>query len=118
MGFLSKLFNREIPDAPIQQIPDTPSPEQPVNTSGAAFHMVVEDVFTITGRGTIVTGRVDSGEVRVGQPITINGSRPTKVLGIEMFRKTLDYAQAGDNCGILLEGVSREEIHKGDYLSN
>ncbi len=118
MGFLSKLFNREIPDAPIQQIPDTPNPEQPINTSGEAFHMTVEAVFTITGKGTVVTGRVDSGEVRVGQTININGSRPTKVLGIEMFRNTLNYAKAGDNCGILLEGVNREEIHMGDQLSN
>jgi len=109
MGLFSKLFNREIPDAPV--------PETPVNTTGGSFHMTVDDVFTITGRGTVVTGKVDSGEVRVGDIVTINGSRTTKVQGIEMFRKTLDVAVAGDNCGILLEGITREDIKRGDNIT-
>ena len=99
-------------------IPDTHNQEIPVNQSGAAFHMVIEDAFTVIGKGTVVTGRVDSGEVHVGQPVMINGSRQTKVLRIDKFRKTLDVAKAGDVCGIYLEGIAREEINRGDYLSN
>ena len=80
--------------------------------------MKIDDVFTITGRGTVVTGKIDSGEIHVGERVSINGTRPTKVLGIEMFRKSLDYAKVGDACGIVLEGISREDVNKDDYLSN
>ena len=109
MGFFSKLFgSREIKE----EVPNI----QTFNADGS-FHFVVEDVFIITGRGTVVTGRVDSGEVHVGDTVTINGSMTTEVTGIEMFRKTLDYAKAGDNCGILLKGITRDDIHKGDCLT-
>ena len=85
------------------------------------FMMPVEDVFSITGRGTVATGRVERGEVRVGEEIEIVGinEAPTKttVTGVEMFRKLLDYAQAGDNIGALLRGVAREDIERGQVLA-
>ncbi len=110
MGLLDKLFgSREMKDETVPVIVP--------NNSNGKFHFIVEDVFTITGRGTVVTGIVDSGEVRVGDMILINGSRSVEVTGIEMFRKTLDYAQTGDNCGILLKDISRDEINKGDNLT-
>ena len=85
------------------------------------FMMPVEDVFSITGRVTVATGRVERGEVRVGEEIEIVGinEAPTKttVTGVEMFRKLLDYAQAGDNIGALLRGVAREDIERGQVLA-
>ena len=85
------------------------------------FMMPVEDVFSITGRGTVATGRVERGEVRVGEEVEIVGinEAPTKtiVTGVEMFRKLLDYAQAGDNIGALLRGVAREDIERGQVLA-
>lgn len=88
-----------------------------VNTTSGDFSFTVEDVFTITGRGTVVTGRVASGSISVGEHVLINGTLETEVTGIEMFRKTLDTASAGDNCGILLRGISREQISQGDTLT-
>ncbi|MCH4208410.1 MAG: elongation factor Tu [Solobacterium sp.] len=84
------------------------------------FMMAVEDVFTITGRGTVATGRVERGKLNLNDEVEIVGLRPTKktvVTGIEMFRKTLDFAQAGDNIGALLRGVNREEIERGQVLA-
>ena len=78
--------------------------------------MTIEDVFSIMGRGTVVTGRIDSGEVHVGDNVNINGTRITTVIGIEMFRQTTDYAKTGDNCGILLKDINRDDVHKGDFL--
>jgi elongation factor Tu len=115
MGLFDKLFNREMKDT-TPQTPTNTSDTRPTNSNGN-FHFIVEDVFTITGRGTVVTGRVDTGEVHVGDTVTISGRRQTQVTGVEMFRKTLDYARAGDNCGILLKDISREDINRGDYLS-
>lgn len=84
-----------------------------VNISGP-FSMKVEDVFTITGRGTIVTGRVTSGKIGLNETITIEETgKTTTVKGIEMFRKTADFAQAGDNVGILLDNIARDEIQQG-----
>jgi elongation factor Tu len=84
------------------------------------FLMPVEDVFTITGRGTVATGRVDRGTIKVGEEVEIIGlteeRRKTVVTGLEMFRKTLDYAQAGDNIGALLRGIQRTEIERGQVL--
>jgi elongation factor Tu len=94
-----------------------PLPERQVDKP---FMMPVEDVFTITGRGTVVTGRVDRGTVKVGETIEIIGIRDTKpavVTGVEMFRKLLDFAQAGDNVGLLLRGVSREEVQRGQVIA-
>ncbi|MDD5293073.1 MAG: elongation factor Tu [Candidatus Izemoplasmatales bacterium] len=94
-----------------------PLPERPVDKP---FMMPIEDVFTITGRGTVVTGRVDRGTIKVNDPVEIIGIRPTKasvVTGVEMFRKLLDYAQAGDNVGLLLRGVSRDEVQRGQVIA-
>ena len=85
------------------------------------FLMAVEDIFTITGRGTVATGRVERGKVKVGEEVEIVGLRPeskrTVVTGIEMFRKTLDEAVAGDNVGVLLRGVEKDEIERGMVLA-
>ncbi len=94
-----------------------PLPERPTDKP---FLMPIEDVFTITGRGTVVTGRVDRGQIKVGETIEIIGIRPTRtavVTGVEMFRKLLDYAQAGDNVGLLLRGVSRDEVQRGQVVA-
>ncbi|MGH7474469.1 MAG: EF-Tu/IF-2/RF-3 family GTPase, partial [Candidatus Methylomirabilales bacterium] len=80
----------------------------------------VEDVFTISGRGTVVTGRVERGLVKVGEEVEIVGIRPTVktvVTGVEMFRKILDQGQAGDNVGLLLRGTKREEVERGQVIS-
>ncbi|MCM1368691.1 MAG: elongation factor Tu [Roseburia sp.] len=84
------------------------------------FLMPVEDIFTITGRGTVATGRVERGQIKVGDPVEIVGIRATKnsvVTGIEMFRKSLDFAQSGDNAGILLRGVDRKDIERGQVIA-
>lgn len=95
-----------------------PTPERDTDKP---FMMPVEDVFSITGRGTVATGRVERGEVRVGDEVEIIGineeSSKTTVTGVEMFRKLLDYAEAGDNIGALLRGVSREDINRGQVLA-
>ena len=82
--------------------------------------MAVEDVFTITGRGTVATGRVERGILKLGEEVEIVGihdSKKTVVTGIEMFRKLLDYAEAGDNIGALLRGVNRDEVQRGQVLA-
>ena len=84
------------------------------------FLMPVEDVFTITGRGTVATGRVERGQVKLNDQVEIVGIKETKstvVTGVEMFRKLLDYAEAGDNIGVLLRGVTRDEIERGQVLA-
>ena len=91
-------------------------PVEPIQSSGS-FELTIEDVFSITGRGTVVTGRVTNGTIKVGDNVTILPSgMGTTVTGIEMFRKSLDYAQAGDNVGILLRGVSRDDVQRGNKL--
>ena len=82
--------------------------------------MPVEDVFSITGRGTVVTGRIERGSVKVGDKVEIVGLRDTQetvVTGVEMFRKLLDEGQAGDNVGCLLRGVKREDVERGQVLA-
>ncbi|MFD1363524.1 elongation factor Tu [Lentibacillus salinarum] len=95
-----------------------PTPER---DHDKAFMMPVEDVFSITGRGTVATGRVERGTVKVGDEVDIVGLaedlRKTTVTGVEMFRKLLDYAEAGDNIGALLRGVSRDDINRGQVLA-
>jgi len=99
---------------------DTYIPE-PTRALDRPFLMPIEDVFTITGRGTVVTGRVEQGEVKVGEEVEIVGIHPetakTVVTGVEMFNKTLDTAQAGDNAGALLRGTKREEVERGQVLA-
>ena len=94
---------------------------EPQRATDKPFLMPVEDVFTITGRGTVATGRVERGTVKVGDTVEIVGltdeKRSTVVTGVEMFRKTLDYAEAGDNIGALLRGVQRTEIERGQVLA-
>ena len=92
----------------------------PVRDTDKPFLMPIEDVFTITGRGTVVTGRVERGQVRVGDTVEIIGIKPTQssvVTGVEMFRKLLDYAEAGDNIGVLLRGIAREDVQRGQVLA-
>ncbi len=94
-----------------------PDPARPVDKP---FIMPVEDVFTITGRGTVVTGRIEAGVVKVGEEIEIIGLRDTVkkvVTGVEMFKKSLDQGQAGDNAGILLRGVERKDVERGMVLA-
>ena len=94
-----------------------PAPERDTDKP---FLLAIEDVLTITGRGTVVTGRVERGTVKMGEEVEIVGIKDTKktvITGIEMFRKQLDMAQAGDNAGILLRGVSRDEVVRGQVLA-
>ena len=94
--------------------------ETPVRDTDKPFLMPIEDVFTITGRGTVVTGRVERGQMKLNDEVEIVGIKDTKktvVTGIEMFRKQLDYAEAGDNAGVLLRGISREEVERGQVLA-
>jgi elongation factor Tu len=93
-----------------------PQPERPLDKP---FLMPIEDVFSISGRGTVVTGRVETGIVKVGEEVEIVGihdTRKTTVTGVEMFRKLLDQGQAGDNIGALIRGVGREEVERGQVL--
>ena len=93
----------------------------PTRDTEKPFMMPVEDVFSITGRGTVATGRVERGQIKVGDVVEITGfteePKPTTVTGVEMFRKLLDYAEAGDNIGALLRGVAREEIQRGQVIA-
>jgi elongation factor Tu len=94
-----------------------PTPERAID---GAFLMPVEDVFSISGRGTVVTGRIERGIIKVGEEIEIIGIKPTlktTCTGVEMFRKLLDQGQAGDNVGILLRGTKREEVERGQVLA-
>ncbi len=93
---------------------------EPVRDIDKPFLMAVEDVFSIKGRGTVATGRIERGVIKVGEEIEILGFKPTKksvVTGVEMFRKLLDQGQAGDNVGCLLRGVDKEEIERGQVLA-
>src|SRR5207249_1785860 len=94
-----------------------PTPQRAIDQP---FLMSIEDVFTISGRGTVVTGRVERGQLNAGQPVEIVGIRPTKasvVTSIEMFRKTLDHAEAGDNAGLLLRGVNKTDVERGQVVA-
>jgi elongation factor Tu len=109
--------------APIKELLDTvdsyiPNPERDIDKP---FLMPVEDVFTITGRGTVATGRIERGTLKVGEEVEIVGlsdeKKKTVVTGIEMFRKSLDSCEAGDNAGVLLRGVQRSEIERGQVIA-
>lgn len=104
----------ELMDAVDSYIPD------PVREIDKPFLMPVEDVFTISGRGTVVTGRVERGQIKVNEEIEIVGLKDTQkavATGLEMFRKTLDEAQAGDNVGVLLRGVEKDQVERGQVLA-
>ena len=103
----------ELMDAVDSYIPD------PVRDTAKPFLMPVEDVFSIKGRGTVVTGRIERGEVKVNEPVEIVGMKPTKqsvVTGVEMFRKQLDSGMAGDNVGLLLRGVEKDDVERGQVV--
>jgi len=111
----------------VDRLDDAPDSYAPSMTDQSAvdailsgpFSMQIEDIFTIKGRGTVVTGRVATGTVRVGDPLVIEGAHQpvaTKCTGVEMFRKTLDSASQGDNVGLLLEGVDKQHVSQGDWL--
>jgi elongation factor Tu len=105
---------KELMDAVDDYIPD------PVRDMDKPFLMPIEDVFTITGRGTVVTGKVDRGKLPINSPVEILGLRPTQntiVTGIEMFHKSMDEAWAGENCGLLLRGIKREEVERGQVVA-
>ena len=94
--------------------------DTPERDTDKPFLMSIEDVFTITGRGTVVTGRVERGRLNLNDEVEIVGlkdTRKTVVTGIEMFRKQLDYAEAGDNAGVLLRGINREDVERGQVLA-
>ena len=94
--------------------------DAPERDTDKPFLMPIEDVFTITGRGTVVTGRVERGTVTMGQEVEIVGIKETKktvITGIEMFRKQLDYTEAGDNTGLLLRGIGREDVERGQVIA-
>ena len=94
-----------------------PMPERPVDKT---FLMPIEDVFSISGRGTVVTGRIERGMVKVGEEVEIVGIRPTSkttVTGVEMFRKILDQGEAGDNVGVLLRGTKKDDVERGQVLA-
>jgi elongation factor Tu len=113
--------NPEIGEQAVLKLMETvdsyiPQPERPIDQP---FLMPVEDVFSISGRGTVVTGRVERGIVKVGEEVEIVGIRPvqkTTCTGVEMFRKLLDQGQAGDNVGVLLRGTKREDVERGQVL--
>ena len=93
---------------------------QPARETDKPFLMPIEDVFSISGRGTVVTGRVERGKVKVGEEVAIVGFKDTTktvVTGVEMFRKLLDEGQAGDNIGVLLRGLKREDVERGQVLA-
>ncbi|MFZ9088216.1 MAG: EF-Tu/IF-2/RF-3 family GTPase, partial [Pontimonas sp.] len=103
----------ELMDAVDNSIPD------PVRDKDKPFLMPIEDVFTITGRGTVVTGRAERGTLQINSDVEIVGIRPTQkttVTGIEMFHKQLDEAWAGENCGLLLRGTKREDVERGQVV--
>jgi elongation factor Tu len=113
-GELGELAIMKLADALDSYIP---TPERAIDKP---FLLPIEDVFSISGRGTVVTGRVERGIVKVGEEIEIIGIRPTvktTCTGVEMFRKLLDQGQAGDNVGVLLRGTKREEIERGQVLA-
>jgi len=103
----------------LMQAVDASIPD-PVRQTELPFLMPIEDVFTITGRGTVVTGRVERGEVKLNQEVEIVGIKPEKtkttITGIEMFRKMLDSAEAGDNAGLLIRGIKREDVERGQVV--
>ena len=93
---------------------------EPMRDVDKPFLMPIEDVFTISGRGTVVTGRCERGQVKVGEEVEIVGFAPTQktvCTGVEMFRKTLDYGQAGDNVGLLLRGIKKDEVERGQVVA-
>ena len=122
MGLLDFLFGKKDSGSVDQQLRNEAAMQHQEaitneNVNGS-FQMTVEDVFTIAGRGTVVTGRITSGKIGINESVVSRTSgQRYMVAGIEMFRKSLDYAQAGDNVGLLLRDANRDSISKGDILT-
>jgi len=115
--FKKKTYN----DIEVENYEKNTTGTQYADISNGNFSLTVEDIFSITGRGTVVTGQVSGGEIHVGETVNIldlNGNikATTKIVGVEMFRKLLDYAKTGDNVGLLLSGISRNGVSKGDRI--
>lgn len=122
MGLLDFLFGKKDSGSVDEQLRNEAAMHQQeaVNNENVngAFQMTVEDVFTISGRGTVVTGRITSGKININESVVNrNSGQRYMVGGIEMFRKTLDYAQAGDVVGLLLREANRDTISRGDILT-
>lgn len=106
MGLFSNLFKENKQNDIEHNIP----------TDGS-FYFIVEDIFSLSGGRLMVVGKVISGEIHIGDTVSVGGRVNAVVNGIEQFRKTLDTATAGDNCGILLNGISKSDVYKNDYLT-
>lgn len=122
MGLFDLLFKRKESGSMDEQLKREAAMQQQevINNENAntEFLMKVEDVFTITGRGTVITGRITSGKIGINESVVSRTSgQRYMVAGIEMFRKTADYAQAGDNVGLLLRDANRDSISRGDILT-
>ena len=111
MGLFEIFFKKRVTEE--EQIPQEPVKLPEIT---GEFRFIVEDVFTITGRGTVVTGKIESGTLHLNDVVVLNNTRPLVVKGIEAFRKLLDSAQAGDNVGILLSDIKMNDIKRGDIL--
>lgn len=118
MGFLSSLFKKDNYEEELKKETSNLNIQSEIadlNNNSCEFSFEVEDVFSITGRGTIVTGKVLTGCVRLNDMVQINGIT-TSVIGIEMFRKALEIANAGESAGLLLKDISRDMINRGDII--
>jgi translation elongation factor EF-Tu-like GTPase len=115
---VDKLLDQANISSPTGAAPAAAPPVAP--TGDGTFRLPVEDIFFITGRGLVVTGRVESGTVRVGMQVNVvrdgGVTMTTTVTGVEMFRKVMDSATVGDNVGLLLKGLSKEQLHAGDLI--
>lgn len=133
MGFFGRLFGNEGEDTTVTDFQAetaataaTAAASAPVGQAASladgTFRLVVEDVFTITGRGTVATGKIDAGSVSVGNRVTVTDAYgkalTSTVTGLEMFRKQVTTAGAGDNIGLLLEGVTRDDIARGSVVTS
>lgn len=117
MGILSKLFNLNVKTIEEETANQMPVPQTSEVNPNCSFSMMVEDVFYITGRGTVATGKISKGTVTVGDTVMVNGIS-TIINGIEMFRRApLDSASEGDNVGLLLNQIDMNQISKGDIIT-
>lgn len=123
MGFFSNLFKKKTYEEELKSQAEMISKSTEANNSSFSnyvnsgdFRFEIDDVFTITGRGTVVTGKVVSGSVSLNDIVYVNGIQ-TMVTGIEMFRKRLDTATMGDNAGILLQGITRDQVSRGMFIT-
>ena len=117
MGFFSRLFGKKSYEETLKEEAEKNNSKPQIDYSKASFIFYVEDVFVITGRGTVVTGRCTLGSAKVGDKVLINGGIEAIITGVESFRKQINMINVGESAGILLKDVSREAVRKGDLLS-